>query len=357
MAALNLTPPDHPPTQGLHYRPPPPIFRLQLHKPQKIQPKTPRGDHEPEDDKVVCVTSGVSYLGLAVVRRLLARGYHVRVIVHNQDDMEKLGEMGGSRITAVVADLMEQRSLLDALDGCRGVFHTSSFIDPAGLAGYSKTMAQIEVKATENVMEACATTATVRKCVLTSSLLACIWPHHHADDDDRRPPALITHRDWSDESTCLQKRLWYALGKLRSEKAAWRVAESKGLKLTSVCAGLVTGPDFATKNPTATIAYLKGAPEMYRSGVLATVDVTRLAEAHVCVYEEMNRGAFGRYLCFDEVVDGEERARKLAGEAGVAEQAITGCEGSAEPLKKYKLSNKKMASLVSRSITNRCCEY
>lgn len=37
-------------------------------------------------DKVVCVTSGVSYLGIAIVNQLLVRGYNVRIIVDNQGD-------------------------------------------------------------------------------------------------------------------------------------------------------------------------------------------------------------------------------------------------------------------------------
>ncbi|CAN1798145.1 hypothetical protein LINPERHAP1_LOCUS21572 [Linum perenne] len=35
-------------------------------------------------DKIVCVTSGVSFLGVAIVNRLLVRGYLVRILVDNQ---------------------------------------------------------------------------------------------------------------------------------------------------------------------------------------------------------------------------------------------------------------------------------
>ena len=41
-----------------------------------------RGDDE--EDMLVCVTSGVSFLGLALVDRLLRRGYSVRLVVDNQ---------------------------------------------------------------------------------------------------------------------------------------------------------------------------------------------------------------------------------------------------------------------------------
>lgn len=36
------------------------------------------------NDKLVCVTSGVSYVGLAIVNKLLLRGYSIRIIVENQ---------------------------------------------------------------------------------------------------------------------------------------------------------------------------------------------------------------------------------------------------------------------------------
>lgn len=37
-----------------------------------------------QEEKVVCVTNGVSYVGRAIVNRLLLRGYSVRITVDNQ---------------------------------------------------------------------------------------------------------------------------------------------------------------------------------------------------------------------------------------------------------------------------------
>ncbi|KAM0027821.1 putative NAD(P)-binding domain superfamily [Helianthus debilis subsp. tardiflorus] len=37
------------------------------------------------NQKLVCVTSGVSFLGIAIVKQLVLRGYSVRVIVDNED--------------------------------------------------------------------------------------------------------------------------------------------------------------------------------------------------------------------------------------------------------------------------------
>ncbi|KAI9176244.1 hypothetical protein LWI28_000327 [Acer negundo] len=311
-------------------------------------------DDEDQEAKVVCVTSGVSFLGLAIVNRLLLRRYCVRIILDNQEDVEKLrelenrGEMrtNNNNVSVITAKLTQVEDLIQAFDGCRGVFHTSAFTDPAGLSGYSKSMAEIEVKATENVIKACARTPSVRNCVLTSSLLACSW-RYGAAAQDLSP--VVNHDSWSDESLCINKKLWYALGKLRSEKAAWKLAEDSGFKLTTICPGLITGPDFIDRNPTATIAYLKGAQEMYANGLLATVDVMRLADSHVCVYEEMNKTASGRYICFDRVIESEDEAEKLAKEMGMPANKLCGNACEHIPCH-FELSNKKLTSLMSRTI-------
>ncbi|XP_059294145.1 cinnamoyl-CoA reductase-like SNL6 isoform X2 [Lycium ferocissimum] len=270
------------------------------------------------EEKKVCVTSGVSFLGIAIVNQLLLRGYSVRVIVEKQEDLEKLREMeisGEMRqsmntVVAVMASLNDVESLSQAFNGCRGVFHTAAFVDPAGLSGYSKSMAEVEVMVSKNVTQACAITPSVRNCVLTSSLLACVW-------QDINSSRTIDHDSWSDESFCINKKLWYALGKLKAERIAWDVAREGGFKLVTICPGLVTGPEFLSRNPTSTIAYLKGAQEMFRNGLLATVDVNRLAVAHVLVFEEMKNTACGRYISFDQVIRREEELEKLARETGI----------------------------------------
>ncbi|CAL1358053.1 unnamed protein product [Linum trigynum] len=322
---------------------------------------SPEIDDDVGEEKIVCVTSGVSFLGLAVVNRLLVRGYSVRILVDNQEDVEKLremeeaaaGEEGRRRlgsnnngvVEAVVASLFQVETLAEAFNGCRGVFHTAAFADPAGLSGYTKSMGEIEVKAAENVVEACSRTPSVRSCVLTSSLLACIWRDSTLQDY----PCVINHESWSEETFCRDKRLWYALGKLRAEKAAWRIAKERGVKLATICPGLITGPEFFDRNPTSTVAYLKGAQEMFADGLLATVDVMKLAEAQACVFEGMKKTAGGRYICYDNVIESEETAEKLAEEVGMSAERICGNRGAYIPAP-FQLSNRKLSNLMSRTL-------
>ncbi|KAI3824004.1 hypothetical protein L1987_05451 [Smallanthus sonchifolius] len=304
------------------------------------------------DQKLVCVTSGVSFLGIAIVKQLLIRGYAIRIIVDNEEDIVRLREIenseeigGSSRTTSnnligvVVAKFNERRSLIEAFDGCCAVFHTTAFVDPSGLSGYSKCMAEIEARAAENVAEACAATPSVRNYVLTSSLLACIW----RDSSNGSLSPVVDHNSWSDESFCSSKKLWYALGKLKSERVSWRIAEEKGLKLTTICSGLITGPRYFCTNPSSTIAYLKGGQDMYEHGLLATVDVNKLANAHVKVLEEMNKTGGGRYVCFDNVVCSPDKVQRLEQETGVHINA-----SSFDATFRYELSNRKLDRLMSQ---------
>lgn len=49
---------------------------------------------------------------------------------------------------------------------------------------------------------------------------------------------------------------------------------------------------------------------MYENGVLAFVDVNFLADVHIRVFED--RSTSGRYFCFNQIVNTEEEAFKLA---------------------------------------------
>lgn len=91
---------------------------------------------------------------------------------------------------------------------------------------------------------------------------------------------------------------------------------------------------------------------MYADGLLAIVDVSRLAEAHLSVFEEMNKTAFGRYICFDQVIKREEEAEKLAREMGMPSNKICGDSFDIIPTR-FDVSNKKLTNLMSRKL--RCC--
>lgn len=310
--------------------------------------------------RTVCVTGGISFVGFAIVDRLLRHGYTVRLALETQEDLDKLREMemfgedGRDGVWTVMANVMEPESLHRAFDGCAGVFHTSAFVDPGGMSGYTKHMASLEAQAAERVIEACVRTESVRKCVFTSSLLACVWRQNHPHE--RRGPTIVDENCWSDESFCRNKKLWFALGKTAAEKAAWRAARGRDLKLVTVCPALVTGPGFRRRNSTASIAYLKGAGVMLADGVLATANVEAVAEAHVRVYEAMgDNTAGGRYICYDHVIQRAEEFAELERQLGIPSRtpATQSVDDDDRPAR-FELCKRKLGRLMS---SRRRCTY
>uniref|UniRef100_A0A2P2K6D0 Cinnamoyl-CoA reductase 2 n=1 Tax=Rhizophora mucronata TaxID=61149 RepID=A0A2P2K6D0_RHIMU len=208
------------------------------------------------ENRLVCVTSGNSYLGSHMVKQLLAHGYLVRVTIQNPvdyEDMRRLieDEDMNKLENVVVAKMQDLDSLCNAFSGCHAVFHTSSFIDPHGITGYSQQTAILEADAAQNVMEACGSAENVKRCIFTSSLLASIWIAQN-------PNRVIDEGCWSNEEFCRDRKLWLALGKTVAEKAAWRKSKELKLKLVTICPGLLMAPSFPRAHKESSVPYLKG---------------------------------------------------------------------------------------------------
>ncbi|OMO77313.1 hypothetical protein CCACVL1_15083 [Corchorus capsularis] len=99
--------------------------------------------------------------------------------------------------------------------------------------------------------------------------------------------------------------LWEAVSKTLAEKTAWALAMDRGINMVSINGGLLMGPHLSIDNP-----YLKGAAEMYECGTFVTVDLNFLVDAHICVFEDVS--SYGRYLCFNHVINRHEDALQLA---------------------------------------------
>lgn len=100
-------------------------------------------------------------------------------------------------------------------------------------------------------------------------------------------------------------QLWYALSKTLAEKTAWALAMDRGISMVSINGGLLMSPDLTITNP-----YLKGAAEMYEDGVFVTVDQRFFVDSQICVFEDVS--SYGRYLCFNHVINCNEDAMRLA---------------------------------------------
>ncbi|KAK2977220.1 hypothetical protein RJ640_028425 [Escallonia rubra] len=293
--------------------------------------------------KRVCVMDASGQLGSTLVRRLIHRGYTVHAAVQNHHRHAELqsfeeGLCGDKKkkLRIFQSDPLDYHSILDALKGCCGLFY--SFEPPSDQSpAYDEFMAEEEVRAAHNVLEACAQTDTMEKVVFTSSATAVVWKDRQSG---ATPASDVDERSWSDANFCKKFKLWHGLSKTLAEKTAWALAMDREVNMVSVNAGLLMGPDLAITNP-----YLKGAAEMYEDGVFVTVDLRFLVDAHVCVFEEAS--SYGRYLCFNHVINSNEDALKLAKMLSPASASSPPqSEEEASRVYQQRISNKKLNKLM-----------
>ncbi|XP_057464199.1 cinnamoyl-CoA reductase 1-like [Actinidia eriantha] len=258
----------------------------------------------------VCVMDASGRVGSNLVQQLLLRGYTVHAALHTPPSrfhgevqcLEGLSSCDDKkRLRVFHSDPLDYHSILDALRGCSGLFYC--FEPLPDHPTYDELMAEVEVRAAHNVLEACAQTNTIEKVVFTSSATAVIWR------DGRNTMPDFDERNWSDINFCKKYKLWHGLSKTLAEKTAWALAMDRGLNMVSVNGGLLMSPS-PDKLMTIDNPYLKGAAEMYEDGVFVTVDIRFLVDGHICVFEDVS--SYGRYLCFNQVVNSNNAALKLA---------------------------------------------
>ncbi|KAG7955840.1 hypothetical protein I3843_11G094500 [Carya illinoinensis] len=302
-----------------------------------MAPAASNFQHSHTSSNTVCVINASGHLGSALVERLLLRGYTVHAAVQHHDEQLQFNGLSSEnkKLKIFRSDPFDYQSIIDALKGCSGLFY--AFEPPQDQPIYDEFMVEVEVRAAHNVLEACAQTETIDRVVFTSSVTAVVWR-----DDRKSTASELDETHWSDVNLCRKYKLWHGLSKTLAEKTAWALAMDRGVNMVSVNAALMMGgPDVSITHP-----YLKGAAEMYEDGVLLTVDLNFLVDAHICVFE--NISSYGRYLCFDNVVNHHEDALKLAQMLTTPSAAPTLTQSCEQDMRiiQQRISNKKLNQLM-----------
>ncbi|XP_010525771.1 PREDICTED: cinnamoyl-CoA reductase-like SNL6 [Tarenaya hassleriana] len=295
-------------------------------------------DREEKKKPTCCVLDASTYVGFWILKRLLSRGYFVHAAIRKNGESEiekkiKDMEVAEERLDVYYVDVLDYQSILMSLKGCNVVF--CCLDNPSG---YDEKEVDLEVRGAINVVEACAQTDTIDKIVFSSSLTAAIWRDNIGTQKD------VDERCWSDQDFCRKKKLWHALAKTLSEKAAWALAMDRMVNMVSINAGLIIGPYVSQQNPSPTLSYLKGAAQMYENGVLAHVDVEFLADVHIRALEDSS--TCGRYFCFDRIVNTDEEALKLVHSLSPLIPVPPRYEMQGNEVYEERLRNKKLSKLV-----------
>ncbi|CAA2988725.1 cinnamoyl- reductase 1-like [Olea europaea subsp. europaea] len=288
--------------------------------------------------KFVCVTGAGGFIASWLVKLLLEKGYTVRGTVRNPDDPKNfhLRELEGAneRLILCKADLNDYQSLVEAINGCDGVFHTASPVtdDP-------EQMVVPAVNGAKNVITVAAN-AKVRRVVLTSSIGAIYM------DPNRDPEKVVDETCWSDLEFCKNTKNWYCYGKVVSEQAACDLAKELGVDLVVINPVLVLGPLLQPSLNASVLhimKYLTGSAKTYANSIQAYVHVKDVALAHILLFETPS--ASGRYLCAESVLHRGEVVEILT--KFFPEYPIpTKCSDEINPRKKpYKFSNQRLKDL------------
>ncbi len=113
---------------------------------------------------MLLVTGATGYLGAALVRFLVDDGRPVRATIRSAERAAVLPP----EVERVYADLADEQSLADAMQGCEGVFHLAASLGPQ-----PEDTRRANVDGTARVLSAAAR-AGVRRVVYTSSSAAII---------------------------------------------------------------------------------------------------------------------------------------------------------------------------------------
>ena len=127
----------------------------------------------------VAVTGATGFIGAHVVRQLVLRGDHVRVLIRN---LEKLKNLPGLNVDAVEVDLTNSAALRWALDGCTLLFHLAGEI---GGRDHDRVW-KINAEVPPRMVEAAAAVG-LRRVVLTSTASA-VGPGSPGESVDEATP-------------------------------------------------------------------------------------------------------------------------------------------------------------------------
>ncbi|CAL1240582.1 NAD-dependent epimerase/dehydratase family protein [Candidatus Methylocalor cossyra] len=225
------------------------------------------------------VTGATGHLGANLVRRLLAEGEELRVMVRPGRDN---GALDGLEVERVYADLRDGAAVAAAVRGCRRVYHCAALVSTiSGDAAHRRELYDINVLGTRHLLRAAARYG-VEKVVVSGSLSAT-----------GHLPGQPSHEDLPFYP--FERHLPYAFTKHLVEHECLR-AHADGLAVVVVSACALIGPhDYGpSRLGRVLIDYAHGRLRAYLPGGFEFVSARDIAEGHLLA---MRRGRSGqKYL-------------------------------------------------------------
>ncbi len=254
----------------------------------------------------VLVTGASGYLAGWIIKYLLEDGHTVHATVrdkHKKSSTEHLNKMASSssgRIHFFNSDLLNDGDFEEAMQGCEVVIHTASpFIlnveDPV------RDLLEPALKGTENVLNSVNKTESVKRVVLTSSVVSVFGDNIDYVNSGKE---ALDESDWNTTSTVDHQP--YSYSKVMAEKRAWEMQKlNDRWDLVTINPSGIWGPSLTKSSKSATIDLLlrladgrsqQGVPDL----ILHLVDVRNVAEAHLKA--AFDPEANGRYILMNQTL-------------------------------------------------------
>ena len=219
------------------------------------------------------VTGATGHIGNVLVRKLLAAGEAVRVLILPGEDTLPLQDL---LLEMVTGDVLNLPSLRKAMQGVTRVFHLAGIISI--LPGRDRRVHRVNVEGTKNIIEAARETG-VRRLIYTSSIHAI-----------RRAPAGVRIDEqlpFDPENTAGE----YDRSKAEASLAVLDAARN-GLDSVIVCPTGVIGPNDYRRSELGQLILdcVEHKPQFYVDGAYDFVDVRDVADGLIQAAEKGRSG-------------------------------------------------------------------
>jgi nucleoside-diphosphate-sugar epimerase len=226
---------------------------------------------------MLLVSGATGHLGANLVRRLVAEGEHVRVLLRENSDNSSVE---GLAVERVFGDLRDTASLLAATKGCIGLYHCAARLSTVG--GNEQEIFATNVLGTRNILQAAARNG-VRRTVVTGSLSAVGQRRERPTDESEPFNPFADH-------------LPYAFSKAAAEHECLKAA-ADGLDVVIAVSCAILGPnDFKpSRMGQLMIDYARRRLRAYVSGGFEFVSARDIVEGHLLA---MRKGRPGQKYIF-----------------------------------------------------------
>ncbi len=272
-----------------------------------------------DKNKPILVTGASGYIASWIIKMLIDQGYTVHGTVRNLASYEKTAHLSElinhGKLTLFDADLLEDGSFQESMENCELVIHTALPFFTQGIKNAREQLIQPALEGTANVLNTANETSTVKRIVLTSSMVAV---YGDAIDVKNASTGAFDEKAWNTTST--ETHQPYSLSKTLAEMEAWKlVNEQDRWDLVVINPGFVMGPSLSKRADSTSMDFMLSMVNgKYSMGIpdfsFAFVDVRDVALAHILA--GILEGANGRHILANEVLGSKEIVALLRKEFG-----------------------------------------